>query len=117
MHVAYRNVKYFHGALNHELIILLNAGWKFLSHCIFVQVLKDLMGAIDVDGSGSVNLEEWIKGGMNNVPLLVLLGLKVVAHHARHQYATLYNVNACVQITRGPGQSVSYEDLRDPCDT
>uniref|UniRef100_A0A8C5A014 Diacylglycerol kinase n=1 Tax=Gadus morhua TaxID=8049 RepID=A0A8C5A014_GADMO len=34
-------------------------------------VLKDLMGAIDVDGSGSVNLDEWIKGGMNNVPLLM----------------------------------------------
>ena len=50
----------------------LNAGWT-----LFVQVLKDLMGAIDVDGSGSVNLDEWIKGGMNNVPLLVLLGLKV----------------------------------------
>ena len=62
---------------------------------IFVQVLKDLMGAIDVDGSGSVNLDEWIKGGMNNVPLLVLLGLKVVAHHARHQHATLLNVIVC----------------------
>uniref|UniRef100_A0A8C5B6G3 Diacylglycerol kinase n=1 Tax=Gadus morhua TaxID=8049 RepID=A0A8C5B6G3_GADMO len=58
-------------------------------------VLKDLMGAIDVDGSGSVNLDEWIKGGMNNVPLLVLLGLKVVAHHARHQHATLLNVIVC----------------------
>lgn len=41
------------------------------------QVLKDMMTAIDVDGSGTVTQEEWLKGGMNNVPLLVLLGLKV----------------------------------------
>lgn len=41
------------------------------------QVLKDMMTAIDVDDSGTVTLEEWLKGGLNNVPLLVLLGLKV----------------------------------------
>lgn len=40
------------------------------------KVLKDMMTAMDADSSGAVTLQEWIQGGMNNVPLLVLLGLK-----------------------------------------
>uniref|UniRef100_A0AAQ4RU00 Diacylglycerol kinase n=2 Tax=Gasterosteus aculeatus aculeatus TaxID=481459 RepID=A0AAQ4RU00_GASAC len=47
-------------------------------------VLKDMMTAIDVDGSGTVTLEEWVKGGMNNVPLLVLLGLKMTERDGQH---------------------------------
>ncbi|KAG7280500.1 hypothetical protein CRUP_022029, partial [Coryphaenoides rupestris] len=49
-------------------------------------VLKDLMKAIDVDDSGTVTLEEWIKGGMNNVPLLVLLGLKMTERDGQHSW-------------------------------
>ncbi|XP_029990196.1 diacylglycerol kinase, alpha b isoform X2 [Sphaeramia orbicularis] len=47
-------------------------------------VLKDMMTAIDVDDSGTVTLEEWLKGGMNNVPLLVLLGLKMTEKDGHH---------------------------------
>nr|XP_046240064.1 diacylglycerol kinase, alpha b isoform X2 [Scatophagus argus] len=49
-------------------------------------VLKDMMTAIDVDDSGTVTLEEWVKGGMNNVPLLVLLGLKMIERDGQHMW-------------------------------
>ncbi|XP_063071067.1 diacylglycerol kinase, alpha a isoform X1 [Engraulis encrasicolus] len=42
-------------------------------------VLEDTMTAIDADSSGTVTQQEWILGGMNNIPLLVLLGLKASA--------------------------------------
>ncbi|XP_062870931.1 diacylglycerol kinase, alpha a isoform X2 [Trichomycterus rosablanca] len=48
------------------------------------KVLKDMMTAIDSDSSGTVSLDEWVEGGMNNVPLLVLLGLKMTQRDGQH---------------------------------
>ncbi|KAL0978226.1 hypothetical protein UPYG_G00167700 [Umbra pygmaea] len=47
-------------------------------------LLKDMMKAIDADNSGTVTLQEWIEGGMNNVPLLALLGLKMAELDGQH---------------------------------
>ncbi|XP_030634095.1 diacylglycerol kinase, alpha b [Chanos chanos] len=47
-------------------------------------VLRDMMTAIDTDSNGMVTQQEWIQGGLNNIPLLVLLGLRIPEKDGQH---------------------------------
>ncbi len=69
---------------------------------LFPQIFSDMLSELDFDSDGQISLEEWLKGGMNNIPLQVLLGLDVVciASHFHYEASRISCIDNKWYVTR-----------------